>query len=277
MKKRLLIGILLGATLLTACSEKEFEKSVETGVKNAVEGIGNITSNMVDDIAIFDEGIYQIEEKYISESSENSKVEIGNEVGKIFLNSGDVDKVEVRVVRKNGDQKLSEAESQKVLNTIETKVKEVDGKYSIDISFNKIKDRIIREKVNVDVYVIIPKNVKSVELEQSVGSIEVKDYVGHLEAGVDVGSINLVGVNGVIDASTEVGSIYGKALDIGANSKFTTEVGSVELGLHGLEDFNVEIEIGSFSIDYDGEYNLVENGQGNVNPGIPTIRVEKEL
>ena len=299
MKKKIaVLSLVLGITLLTACvpvikvkdgintsDTGDFEEKIESFTKDMIGGVmdSSIGDYMNGDGYIIedtDTNVYIREEDYASKDGSIKEIDISNAIGKIDVKSGDVDNVQVKVIKKLKSDKMSEEDAVKRFDRVTIVENESNGKYSFKVDFKEninFNEGLKSFAFNINLEVTIPRTIEDMEVELEVGKISVEDYTGELEIDSEVGNIQLNNVNGYMKVSSEVGNIEGRNLKIKAISKFETSIGNIDLNIAELEDMEAKIEIGNFNFEYPEEVNFIENSKGEINQKLPTIRLYKTL
>ncbi|NLY21446.1 MAG: DUF4097 domain-containing protein [Tissierellia bacterium] len=299
MKKKIaVLSLVLGATLLTACvpvikvkdefnppDTGAFEEKIESFTKDIIGGVmdSSIGDYMNGDGYIIednDTNVYTREEDYASKGGNIREIEVENSIGKIDVKSGDVDNVEVKVVKKLKSDKMSEEDAAERFDRVTIVENESNGKYSFKVDFKEdinFNEGLKSFGFNINLEVTIPRTIEDMDVELDVGKISVEDYTGELEVDSEVGNIQLNNVEGYMKVSSEVGNIEGKNLKIKAISKFETSIGNIDLNIAEIEEMEAKIEIGNFNFEYPEEVNFIENSKGEINPKLPTIRLYKTL
>ncbi len=153
-------------------------------------------------------------------------LKVADDAGDVTVTGGDVETVEVKVVKTAYDSTQARAaEEVKTVNyTIEQNGNAITLKYEIPKSMN------FNNNINtVDFIVTVPTET-SVSVDTSFGSVAVQDVQGAVDLTNDFGDVNAKNIEGQLSVQSNSGEINVEAVDAGdKNVVINTEFGDVTL------------------------------------------------
>ncbi len=166
--------------------------------------------------------------------------------GYVTVTGGDVDEVQVRVIKTAYDstQERADEEVKTIQYTVEQNGNSITLKYEIPRSVN------IRNKVNtVDFIVIVPNN-SSVDIKTSFGDVDVTGLNGTVTVQDDFGDITLNNIDGAVEAHSNSGRIELLSVDAGsADINISTDFGSLILEKVSGKDITLQSNSGTLTLN----------------------------
>ncbi len=171
---------------------------------------------------------------------------IDSDSGYVTVTGGDVDEVQVRVVKTAYDstQERADEEVKTIQYTVEQNGNSIVLKYEIPRSVN------IRNKVNtVDFIVIVPNNT-SVDIETSFGDVDVTGLNGSVVINDDFGDVNVTNVDGAVEAHSNSGKIQLSSVNAGSDDiNISTDFGTLILEKVSGKDITLQSNSGKLTLN----------------------------
>jgi DUF4097 and DUF4098 domain-containing protein YvlB len=160
---------------------------------------------------------------------------VADDAGDVTVTGGDVDTVQVKVVKTAYDSTQARADEE--VKTIEYTIEQVGD--AITLKYELPKSMNFKNNINtVDFIVTVPTET-SVSVNTSFGSVAVQDVQGAVDLSNDFGDVRAKNIAGELAVQSNSGEINVEAVDAGdKNVKVSTEFGDITLEQIKAKDVN---------------------------------------
>lgn len=178
------------------------------------------------------------------DSEEPIILTVNSDAGAVSITGGDVDTVEVKVVKTAYDstQERADEEVKTIKYTVEQNGNSIVIKYEIPKSVN------ISNQINtVDFIVTVPNNTTA-DVETSFGEVQVTGLNGNVEINNDFGNITVSDIEGTVDVASNSSEIDLSSVNAGTGN-VTISTGFGKLSLEKVNGKDITINSNSVTLE----------------------------
>ena len=173
-------------------------------------------------------------------------LKIEDDAGAVTVTGGDVDTVQVQVVKTAFDttQARADAEVKTVQYTVQQSGNIITLKYALPKSMN------FNNQVNTVDFIVTVPNQTSVNVDTNFGEVSVSNIEGNVVSENDFGEISLDNVEGAVSASTNSGTVTATSIRAGSeNIDLNSEFGAITLEKANGRDITIDTNSGSVKLN----------------------------
>ena len=170
---------------------------------------------------------------------------IDNAAGDVTVSGGDVDTVQIDVVKTAYDSTKARADEE--VKTVEYTVKQ-DGN-NITITYEIPKSMNFNNKINTIDFAITVPNETSVEVDTSFGEVSVDNTKGNVDISNDFGDVTLENIEGGLTVQTNSGEVNATSITAGSEIiDLHSDFGPVILKKAGGKDITLDSNSGNITL-----------------------------
>lgn len=170
---------------------------------------------------------------------------VTNDSGDVTVRGGDVETVQVDVVKTAYDssQSRADAEAKTIKYTIEQAGNAITIRYETPDSMN------VNNQLNTVDFVVTVPETTSVEVRANFGSIELARIVGTVDLSTDFGTTTLENIEGAVTVDSQSGAIRASQVEAGSEAIIlATDFGEVSLERASGRSLSVNSQSGSLKL-----------------------------